>query len=307
MSELGKALELLHGAINRYRSVRATARWDDDTWTATFAPPHRIREERDDYLHVQVGANWWKRHGDGPAETGRGYGMSSLGVTPVSDLFNPAPVVSNARIVVLGQRRAAGRDAIAIEVTPREREQDPDEWVYEPEEILVEAQRGIVLRRTALSERAPWIELTDVAFDVDVEGVFEPPVGVEVRPWAPPPSRSRIFGSLVEAAATVRFPVYEPARLPAGSWLKGCSVTLGEGQELWAHWGCGVGHQVSLRQGPGIVPTEGWERLDEGLFIIRSYRIHVLAQRKGIGVIVDTDLGEDVCLAIARSLGPLRR
>jgi hypothetical protein len=178
-----------------------------------LARPDRLREEWTDGADVstlvKVGATWWSLgpHGamtnDGSPEMGHGSRIDR-------PLLDPAELLSWRDLELAGRTEHAGREAIRVvsQASPRAAFLDEagGHYGHWPQELLVDAERGVLLRIVSLLGEQPFAisEFTSIAFDEDIPEdvfVFEAPPGVEVQD-----ARERLNRALI-------LPLDEVARL----------------------------------------------------------------------------------------------
>jgi hypothetical protein len=197
--------------------------------------PDRAREERThrilggDELHTRVidGPLWWfhaPRQGtltnEGETETS-GSGMRDVGA---GGLLEPSALLSVYQLEVTGSETVAGRAGIRVRCT-RNAPSVLGSSVHAHElggelEVVVDAERGILLRRTAMLDGEPMqiSEVLEVAFDEQLDPalfVFASPDGTPARPLRQVMYSHRRV-ALHEAAADARIAVLAPERLPEG-------------------------------------------------------------------------------------------
>ncbi len=174
--------------------------------------PDRVRLEHADpeeaWFEVAAGERWWSygpRRGavsnDGHPEL-----RSTAQETPFPQLFEPALVIPTLDLEPIGPATHAGRPALRLRASEREvdhRSAPVLPWGADAHELLVDAERGVLLRLVSFIEGEQFAlsELEQVAFDEQHPPetfVFRPPPGVEVRPWSRPhiPLRSRLGARL---------------------------------------------------------------------------------------------------------------
>lgn len=196
-----------------------------------LAPPDRLREElvmarggaSSVSTVVHVGDTWWSYDADGGAQTNAGSRTSQVGVHFQRALIDPSRLLASRALEIGGYAVHAGRRAIRVRVTPS----PPETFAWDhgaphgewPQELLVDAERGIVLRCVSLLDGEPFAiaEFLSVAFDETFPEdtfVFEPPPGEEVRDV-----REALDGHLGrmplhQAVARAGFGIYIPARVP---------------------------------------------------------------------------------------------
>jgi len=198
-------------------------------------PPARLREETEtgephgERTTVIDGELWWTYTPewgamsnaalDGEERSRHGFGSGEQ----YRALLDPSSLPA---VLELGEIEVDG-GALRVHARPRD---DLDRmhgafFVHPPHgadafELVVDRERGVVLRLTALldGEEMDVTELAEVAFDEDFPSgtfVFVPPPGEEVQ--SPEVGRARLQ-SLEEAAAAVDFPVFAIPVLPEGGW-----------------------------------------------------------------------------------------
>jgi hypothetical protein len=123
---------------------------------------------------------------------------------------------------ILGRTMHAGRHAIRVEARPSPRaevfpESGPGAW---PQELLVDAERGVLLRSAGLLDGEPFAvsEVLSVAFDETLPDelfVFEAPPGEEIRDSLADMEAQHRPLPLHEAAAQAPFRVFVPGSVPA--------------------------------------------------------------------------------------------
>lgn len=241
------------GASRRFRTVRATIRhWYDEArghralatdpsyrdalgsretpegereriariW---FERPDRMRIEREGSgLTVVRGGRWWVADEDG-VESNEDDPRVGLGDADESaHLLDPSMLLGALELDPTGELTVAGRTAKRLRAVPRGGLRNrfdlhrlgigADEY-----ELVVDAERGILLRTTAFLDGEPFAsaEFVEIAFDEPFPSqVFDPPRGEpRDRPWS---RRESI--TLEEAARAAPFSVLVPQPL-AGEWM----------------------------------------------------------------------------------------
>jgi outer membrane lipoprotein-sorting protein len=200
------------GAVETVETVRV--------WVAR---PSALRVEREFDLAgrrkcsllVINGDRWWSYHPQHGATTNGGDPNRRYSTGIDESMLDPSLLVAESKLVVVGRARQAGRNAIELRVRPR-RSADtaPSRWgVVHDEQWLLDAQRGILLRRALLHEGEPFLvtEFVAVAFDEQLPaGMF----GFQSPPGAQQRDSPRLHGvPLHEAAAVAPFVVYSPLSL----------------------------------------------------------------------------------------------
>jgi hypothetical protein len=141
MGELGEALALMHGAGDRFSTLRATVR--------------RSYRGRESVSRVRI------RRGK-PTDVRTGLEL----------MLHPAPLLGALRFELLGPSSVAGRGVIRLRALPRAHEgqsltllrlgHEADAY-----DLAVDAERGVILRQAALSEGLEYqvTEMLEVVFD----------------------------------------------------------------------------------------------------------------------------------------------
>jgi len=150
----------------------------EGSWRLWFEPPYRLREERDESadgieLGIRDGRRWWmyhRRFGSYSNEHDLSVG-SEVGAQAES-LLDPSPFLGAFRfetrgrgevarreaILLLGRRRPGGMHSLGLDRLGDE---------VSELELAVDAERGVLLRRSLLLDERPYqvTELVTVAFD----------------------------------------------------------------------------------------------------------------------------------------------
>jgi hypothetical protein len=198
-----------------------------------LARPDRLRQEASlvagnrhvESVLVQAGDTWWSFDPLNGAHSNGGDPTYSHGASIDRTVLDPAHLLSACTFEILGRTTHAGRDAIRVRSSPSPRDPVLPEGGYPgfwPQELLVDAERGVLLRSTSLFEGEPFsiTEFVDVAFDEEMPDdlfVFVPPQGEEVRDARAELAAHHRAVPLHEAALLVPFTVYAPASVP-GEW-----------------------------------------------------------------------------------------
>jgi outer membrane lipoprotein-sorting protein len=199
--------------------------------------PSRFREEYEgawgDQTAVSDGEHLWRRVPRlGMLREGASKGQ---GVLFASQLVNPAPLLPGLELELLGHAEQAGRSALRLRAAPRHVSWH-DLFGLAPGadgyELLVDAERGILLRAEAFLEGTTfaWSEVVEVAFDEKLlpeTFVLEPAPGESVRT---PEELAHDFPedvTLDEAARRASFTVWVPRKLGRG-WEINASYARGE-------------------------------------------------------------------------------
>ena len=207
--------------------------------------PDRLREEavtvsggrRNEYLLVRVGATWWSFDPDLGAQTNGEDLSHGHGGMLERAMLDPAQLLATSELEVVGRAVHAGRPVIRVFARPSPRDvflDDPGGMIdCSPRELLVDAERGVLLRSASLLDGEPFAtcEFLSVVFDQEIASerfVFVPPAGEEVVDAREAMERLHRPVSLDEAARLAPFVVFAPREVPA-SWS--CHVLFGEPDE----------------------------------------------------------------------------
>jgi outer membrane lipoprotein-sorting protein len=221
----------------------------EDTVKVWLARPDRLREEAVttwsgepvESLLVQVGDTWWSFDPGAGAMTNGSSPNHRHGSRLSRAILDPAELVASRDLEIVGHSVHAGRRAVRVLSRPSVRDpflSDPGgiggAWDHE---LLVDAERGILLRIVSLLDGEPFMiaEFLEIAFDEELPDelfVFEPPPGEQVRDV-----RDGMRGhlgpiSLHEAAGRVPFPVFVPAEVPV-EWRMRAYVSEEDERRRW--------------------------------------------------------------------------
>jgi hypothetical protein len=175
---------------------------------------------------VEVGETWWSFDPRMGAQTNGGSPRIQHGSQIDGAMLDPARLVPSCDFQVLGRTLHAGRAAIRVKSQPRTRAAFISEsgafmgdW---PQELLVDAERGVLLRLVSLIDDEPFVitEFFDIAFDEELEDdlfVFVPPPGEELHDAGERSEGLRRDCTLDEAARRAPFGVFVPGSVP-GDW-----------------------------------------------------------------------------------------
>jgi outer membrane lipoprotein-sorting protein len=195
-------------------------------WRLWMEGANRVRAEfalghGDMVTAVVDGSTWWSWSRAMGAQTNEGREDSETGVGPGIALVRPAALLPAVDFEVRGRATKLGRSAYAVRAIP-----SPSNDVEELDlphalgsgadeyELLVDAERGVLLRTEARLRGRPFLilEMDDVAFDEEISAdMFRlvPPAGETFETL--PISRSLL---LEELPAAVAFTVVVPERAP---------------------------------------------------------------------------------------------
>lgn len=295
---------------------------------AWFEHPNRVREERDEAgrlcVAVADGARWWTRMPEWATigEKGDAWAQGEVGQT-VRPLLEPAALLANAELAVLGRGERAGRETVRATATPRGR---PHVAVDPPlipgadrYELEIDAEHGLLLRGASLLREEPFAltEVDLVAFDepFPLETFsYEPAPGEQVA--RPDEVRPGEIVTIEEAARRASFAVLHPERLGHG-WRSHVLYTKGrEGTAVresvhLALYRDDASHAVTVRQTAG--PFESWQTngTEESERDGRALRVsfgtwhRVLLEVDGTHVEVDSQtVGTEELVELALALVP---
>jgi outer membrane lipoprotein-sorting protein len=291
----------------------------DERLRLWLARPDRLREESSltfggrhvERLLVRVGEAWWSFDEVSGAQTNGGSPNHQHGASLDGTVLDPAQLLSESSFEILGTTMHAGREAIRVRSTPSPRDPVLREAGYPgcwPQELLVDAERGVLLRATSLFEGEPFssTEFVSVAFDEELADelfVFVPPAGEEVRDASSAMQQRHRTLPLHEAARRAPFTVYVPASIPAG-WQMRVYSQDADARQGWpasvnVHYADAIGRlnlniseQAAGEAGlPATTPDGGEWRLD----------------RLAVGEVrlwePSADMGEMPCIALADIAG----
>ena len=192
----------------------------------TWLVGERAREEREGphalpSLGVRDGDRWWQYSQEYGARSNEGEPgvQSGIGEAALA-LLDPAHLLGSLRLEPAGELVAAGRPAILVRGTPRDRENGFGLHRLgvgaEAYELVFDRERGVLLRTTSLLDGEPMssTEVLELAFDEDFPPglfVFELPEGETFRPLFPHPENV----TLERAAEQAPFTVLAPAEVPS--------------------------------------------------------------------------------------------
>ena len=240
-------------------------------------------------------------------------------------LIDPSALLGQIDLEPVGRTSVAGRPAILVRATSRERAWEWHGPVRLPEaadsnELAVDAERGILLRTVSYVDGEAFVayEMLEVVFDEafpDDTFVFTPPPGEEISDAESAfPEQAPV--AIEEAATLAPFTVLLPRRLPEGA---GLHVLYFEGLDRMqtspsvnlVYWFEGAGHSLSIAQTGesqelSSLPWENVER-DDGtaLRFCEQYGQRLLVcERHGTHIMMTSDLDRETLVEIALSLEP---
>jgi hypothetical protein len=241
----GVVLDLLASADERWRTLRAEGRvWRDaDLATSAFlrsVPPGSVTSrrgapdpegpEREDRWRLWVRqpdharSEWDAAHGRRQVTVFAGdrpLAHDELG--PAAVLVGAAPLLGEVALDVRGRTQFLGRPVHVVHGTPRSGERRPGPAAHrlgrgaDEYELLVDAERGVLLRSEARIDGDPFliVEATAVAFDEDLpDALFAPAADAAgPAPPAPPPAQARPPAGVLGQPATLQVVLVRTERL----------------------------------------------------------------------------------------------
>jgi hypothetical protein len=336
VDDLGEVLVLMHGARNRFHSVRLEARERSLAVSRVWwVKPDRLREEVEslhdgDHTTVRVvnGARWTFLAGGELHSSEHVPGSTSPPSPRLAHVLDPAPLLPIVDLEVVGRATHAGREGIRVVARPREVD-DPlmgnsrlppgaDEH-----ELVVDAHVGVLLRMASRigGEDFAVTEVTDIAFDEEIPDerfVLVPPPGVHLAEPPPPlPGPATREVTLADAARTAPFTVLAPARLPEGWELGSVSANVAHPAvvpqvtltyRLGGGWrGLTVIEAAAGSTPLGDVEEEVVEHDGRYLRLIGEPAARVRLERDGTDVRLSGDLPLEDLLGVAASFRPVPR
>jgi outer membrane lipoprotein-sorting protein len=280
-------------------------------------------QTNDTTLTVVDGDSWWLYSPSMGAVTNDGDPGHSVGRAG-EHLLDPSELIPAHDFEVLGRAEMAGRSCIVVRARPRPLDHGfhgappgADEL-----ELLVDAERGVLLRQAARIEGEEYhvSEVLEIEFDLDIEPEtfrFQPPPGEQVRS-ARYPEPARV--SIEEAARRAPFPVFIPTRVPLGSVMEvqfqpgldrpplSASVHISYSRPDARR--SIVLNEMALPDPDPYAPGD-WEAVDRNGVEIRvsdpsvmGGRPAIKVERDGTLILLHGDLDRDALIEIASSLAP---
>jgi hypothetical protein len=157
-----------------------------------------------------------------------------------SVVLDPAALLRSHELRILGRTMHAGRNAMLVEALPSRRAEVLPEAGLDggwPLELLVDAERGVLLRSASLLDGEPFLvsEVAGIAFDESLPDqlfVFEAPPGEEIRDSQAEMEAQHRPLPLHEAAAAAPFRVFAPGSVPA-DWHRRVLLRPGSLRHGW--------------------------------------------------------------------------
>jgi outer membrane lipoprotein-sorting protein len=306
----------------------------ESPWRLWIARPDKVRAEfagghEDTVAAVVDGRTWWSWSPSTGAQTNEGRENAETGVGPGIALVRPAVILPAVDLEIRRRTTRLGRSAyevLALPTSSDDEEENPGLLHgigsgAEEYELLVDAERGVLLRTEARLRGRPFVvlEMDGVAFDEEFPAdtfTLKPPAGESFEAF--PVSRSLL---LEELPAAVGFTVLVPERtlddaqvdvmiepaLPRYGVPEHASITYHTFDQDRP------GTFLALRESaqPMPVPDEiGWRDV-EGFRVEEDRRmapatIKVRLERLGTHVELSSrDLSVEQLLEVGRSLVPL--
>ena len=224
MGELGELLELMATARSRYRTLKATLyerfdrriAWRDENASGfghravgelVVAQPDRARMERrvlNGGLELLVVLDGSRRSTYSPDWGARIEEQWDDDMRPTlgaaAELLDPLPLIGALEMTSVERGSRNGRDVFRATATPRF--PLPETLGIDREELVVDAERGVVLELLGLIGRTParTLELRKVQFDVEL--------GPEAFAFTLPPGEEMSDLGLRDAAELASFPLW---------------------------------------------------------------------------------------------------
>ncbi len=322
----------LRSVVGGRSGVRGESEESSRQWRLWITQPNRIRAEfvagdGESVTTVVDGTTWWSWSSSSIVVTNEGRDDVETGIGPGVTLVWPAVILPSMELEIRGRTMRLGRKAYSVLAHPASSAEDAnDEAVLsgigagaEEYELLVDAERGVLLRSEARLHGLPFLvlEMDDVAFDEYYDAVtYMPPAG-ETFEMAPV-TRSIL---LEELSAAVGFAIFVPNQAPEDSdihvSIESAIPRLGvpEYADITYHsmQGAGRGVFLALRESaePMPAPSEIEWRSVEGLRVGEDHHtdpatIRIRLERLGTHVELSSrDLPLERLLDMSQSLVPL--
>ena len=193
-----------------------------EPWSLWVDGPDRTRAEfgagAERVTVIIEGSRWWSFSAWAGAQTNDGDPHSSHGPGPGECLLHSARILADVELELVGESHVLNRRALVVAARPVSGDTAKLEglgWGADEYELLVDAERGVLLRSEARVGGYPWrvLEMEEVAFDEDFPpGTFtlDPPPGesFEVR-------ETPRYVTLDELQEAVAFTVLVPKHAPS--------------------------------------------------------------------------------------------
>ena len=193
-----------------------------EPWSLWVDGPDRTRAEfgagAERVTVIIEGSRWWSFSAWAGAQTNDGDPHSSHGPGPGECLLHSARILADVELELVGESHVLNRRALVVAARPVSGDTAKLEglgWGADEYELLVDAERGVLLRSEARVGGYPWrvLEMEEVAFDEDFPpGTFtlDPPPreSFEVR-------ETPRYVTLDELQEAVAFTVLVPKHAPS--------------------------------------------------------------------------------------------
>jgi hypothetical protein len=242
-------------------------------------------------------------------------------------MLDPPPLLESLEPRIAGEDDVDGRAAFLLRGPPRQISRFIGPGLSpgaDQHEVAIDAELGIVLRRTARIDGQPFaiVELRDVAVGIELPPatfVFEPPDGQEIIRIPPPgpTTSSRNWVTIEEVAAGVPFLLFAPRDVPsvgARASLIGGDWPTPTPTVAYLFYDLPPALDLVERAVADAGPAEGWESVDVGglTAMVRRRARHpagrheVRVEREGTEVRLSSDLELERLLEIAATLERVR-
>jgi hypothetical protein len=147
---------------------------------------NRLREERGELVNIKDGPNWWSVIGGQAPNSGTEPASSLELCDALLRWTDPQPLARLMDLEPAGETEALGRKALLVTATARgdnaiAGEIAPLGWSADRWELIVDAERGVLLGTTAFVGDKPFrkVEATSIELDQSFNNaLFAPPSGV---------------------------------------------------------------------------------------------------------------------------------
>ena len=184
-----------------------------------------------EHIIVHDGETFWSYDPHNGAMTNGGDKGHQAGIGVEAHILDAATLIASSTVELFGEAEVLGRRGLRVLLAPRLRSvltnnnlQHLGHWIECPREVILDAERGIVLSDTLLLDGEPFARtaFTEIAFDIAIPEerlTFTPPPGEEVRN-ASEAFRAHQPQPLHEVAAAATFTVLSAQDVPNGWTLR---------------------------------------------------------------------------------------